>query len=82
MFLAPAAAAALGFGETALPAALLDLGDRELVAAFLKTGLAAAACLPAGLALAPPTSLLVRAAVFTFDVARCPPFAEAAPEDD
>ena len=68
-------ATVFGLGETALPVALLVLGDKELLAAFLKTGLAAATCRPAGLVLAPPTSLLVREAVFTFDVAR---FAEEA----
>ena len=76
LFAAFWAGAAFGFGETALTADRFDLGESELLAAFLKMGLAAAPCLPglwfaaAGFALAPPTSLSVRAAVFTFDVAR------------
>ena len=66
-----------GLGETALPWALLDLGEIELVAAFLNTALLPALAPPLlllawGLMFA-PTRRLVLDAVLTFDVARCPP---------
>ena len=72
-----------GLGETALPWALLDLGEMELVPAFLKTALLPALlptleppCLWLLLAwgrMFAPTRRSVLDAVLTFDVARYPP---------